>query len=172
MSVTIPFDSEFNQDIRIIQNAIQRSWTRSSQPSEIVELTQVANRMRAVAEEMWDDLPPDAKAVLATVAYQWINGGRAANRLQKVWKRLRMAIRTGYIVFVGRQSELVAYCTALNDLADVILTQIELDDPGYTETLNKAVDDAFSEMETTKAMTVGEARERIRHLSDQILDEL
>lgn len=90
----------------------------------------------------------------------------------KFLERFHLAVVLFWMAIQDQIDSFVAYNNAFDRLVSAILNAVERENNAYQQALSEALEEAFSEWETTKAMTAEEACERIRQISERVLTEL
>ncbi|WP_293147597.1 MULTISPECIES: hypothetical protein [unclassified Microcoleus] len=144
---------------------------RTSSASRFWELAQKANNLAVIIEDRWEKIPAETQELLKIFAYTFIEPPQGIKeRLLKFVGLFSLAIALPWILLKGEFDSYVAYKNALDRIVNAILSEVEREDMAYQKALSEALEETFTEWETSSAMTAEEACERIRAISNQALE--
>ncbi|MBK4730261.1 hypothetical protein JJD41_10360 [Oxynema sp. CENA135] len=163
MSATLAIDFH---EIRQIFKA------KASNSSRLLELARQAKYLATVVEESWEELPSEKQELLRIFAYAIIEPPKdLKSRLIAILDRLSAAWNISLIILKGEVYAFGVYSQAYQHLIDALLNSIENESEAYQFKLRKAIEESISEeVDKGQAMTVEEASDRIRSISNSIFE--
>ena len=145
---------------------------RTSDPSELWKLAEKGNILAVTVENSWDKLPVKKQELLRYFAYMTLEDSEDFKSVFiKQISRLFSALILVRIVLKGELNAFLACANAFQRLVNAILSAIERENLAYEKALSEAIENAIIDAENDKAMTAGEACERIREISNKALEE-
>lgn len=146
---------------------------RISNASRLWELAQKTNELAIIVEAHWEKITPETKQLLTSFAYTVIEPPKGIKGIFFDWSsRFSFALALPWIAFKRDQYALIAYYSAFPRLVNAIFSAIERKDTAYQQALSNAIEEAFTGGETREAMTVEDACQRIKQISEQAFREL
>ena len=146
---------------------------RFASASRFGELAHKANYLAAIVESRWEQLPAPTQELFAVFARHLIEPPQGIKqRFLDFLGRFHLAVVLFGMAIQGETHSFVACHNAFDRLVSAILNAVERENKAYQQALSEALEGAFSEWETTEAMTAEEACERIRQISERALTEL
>jgi hypothetical protein len=128
--------------------------------SRLWDIAQKANALAVEVEGRWEELPEYQRKLLTTFAYAGIEPPQGIKGqflsfiggLSTIWN-------ISWIVFNGDLESLFFYAEAYQRLINAIFDGIERENEDYQSILAAALEEAFTNLENTQAMTGEEASE-------------
>ncbi|MFB2923276.1 hypothetical protein [Aerosakkonema funiforme] len=146
---------------------------RTSNSSRLWEIAQKANTLAVIVEDRWENFTDEDRELLKTFAYAVIEPPKGIlDTISELVSRFLFALFLAAIAIKGEADAFAAYSDGSKRLINAILGRIEREDIAYQKALSEAIEEAFANLETSKAMTAEEACERIGRISDKIIGEL
>lgn len=140
------------------------------EPSELREMTQTAEFLADHAEKHWERMPPKIREALIALVYSMMNPPQ--NLLRKYSAALRGGLWYTRIRLKGEQEAFSDFVIAHRRMTNAILEAVERDNSAYQQALSEVIEEAFSDLEHSEALTPEDTLEQLRQLSDEACREI